>query len=394
MVSYIISAYGQILFNKIYIAECFLYYSIRYLQAKTKGFKVRLFRKKDRGPEILDIQTKLVALGYKIGSSGPDGVFGQKTEEAIRKFQKDRNINVDGIVGPDTWQKLVEASYHLGDRTLYLHSPFLRGDDIHKLQTILNSMGFNCGMIDGIFGPKTEESVREFQKSTGIQSDGIVGTSTIQALKNLRRLHEKEIVTEHPGIKNDKQVAAFKIFEGRRIVIDYLIEPGDIVTTFDDKLVKKFIEEIALRVGNLINLIGGEAKLFFRPGRYGSLIRRIRKINRTRPDVIIVVSLFQNNDKDISCQINYFQEGNYVSKNGFRLAECVEENLNELKNKNRGILLGDSSNILKKTLAPAIIARIINLADQDEISLVDDEIYRQKIAVALFDGLKLYFSEE
>lgn len=55
-----------------------------------------------RGEEIRKIQQRLVALGFSVGSSGADGIFGQATDAAVRKFQKARGLTVDGIVGPKT----------------------------------------------------------------------------------------------------------------------------------------------------------------------------------------------------------------------------------------------------------------------------------------------------
>ena len=49
------------------------------------------------------------------------------------------------LVGPDTWGQLVEAGYRLGDRTLYLHSPLFRGDDVRALQRKLNALGLRRG---------------------------------------------------------------------------------------------------------------------------------------------------------------------------------------------------------------------------------------------------------
>jgi peptidoglycan hydrolase-like protein with peptidoglycan-binding domain len=43
-------------------------------------------------------------MSYKAGT--PDGVFGPKTELAVKNFQKDNRLFVDGIVGPRTWLKL------------------------------------------------------------------------------------------------------------------------------------------------------------------------------------------------------------------------------------------------------------------------------------------------
>ncbi|MFR9239417.1 MAG: N-acetylmuramoyl-L-alanine amidase [Clostridium baratii] len=52
------------------------------------------------------IQKRLIALNYSLGAYGADGIFGASTKNAILKFQKDRKLTADGIVGKDTWKEL------------------------------------------------------------------------------------------------------------------------------------------------------------------------------------------------------------------------------------------------------------------------------------------------
>ena len=51
------------------------------------------------------LQEKLVKLGYS--TNGVDGIFGSGTYFAVREFQKTRGLSVDGIVGQNTWRKLL-----------------------------------------------------------------------------------------------------------------------------------------------------------------------------------------------------------------------------------------------------------------------------------------------
>ena len=64
-------------------------------------------RNGDSGNAVKILQAFLVAYEYSIGISGIDGDFGFDTESAVRKFQKNSKIEVDGIVGKDTWSKLM-----------------------------------------------------------------------------------------------------------------------------------------------------------------------------------------------------------------------------------------------------------------------------------------------
>lgn len=147
---------------------------------------MRVFRPGDRGPGVHDIQQRIVAWGGSIDQSELDGTYGPSTEVAIRAFQEARNLQVDGMVGPDTWGQLVEAGYALGDRALYLRSPLHRGDDVRALQRKLNALGFDAGKEDGLFGPRIDRAVREFQRNVGQDPDGIVGNDTLTLLDRMR----------------------------------------------------------------------------------------------------------------------------------------------------------------------------------------------------------------
>ncbi len=57
-----------------------------------------------------------------------------------------------------------------------------RNQDVRKLQEMLKAQGINTGPVDGIFGPKTQAAVRQFQQRQGLQTDGIVGSQTSAAL--------------------------------------------------------------------------------------------------------------------------------------------------------------------------------------------------------------------
>ena len=56
------------------------------------------------------------------------------------------------------------------------------GDAVRTIQTKLSNWGFFSGAIDGIYGPKTEEAVKYFQRKNGLTADGVVGPATLRAL--------------------------------------------------------------------------------------------------------------------------------------------------------------------------------------------------------------------
>ena len=79
-----------------------------------------------------------------------------------------------------TWQELAKLVRREFDRML---KKGMQGDDVRDMQILLNSLGYDCGTADGIFGRKTETAVKAFQEDTGLISDGIAGQQTLDALK-------------------------------------------------------------------------------------------------------------------------------------------------------------------------------------------------------------------
>src|SRR5688572_25343905 len=147
---------------------------------------MRLYRVGDEGAAVRDIQERLDALGYPT-ESDPSSTFAQGTQVAVQEFQKARGLDVDGIVGPDTWRSLYEAGYRLGDRMLFLRRPMKRGEDVSEIQSRLSSLGFDVGKVDGIFGPKTEEAIIEFQHNRNLAEDGKAGPEVVTEIHLVTR---------------------------------------------------------------------------------------------------------------------------------------------------------------------------------------------------------------
>ncbi len=132
-----------------------------------------LVRKGDDAHPVRTLQHLLRAQKQKIDV---DGIFGPKTEAAVKAVQKAKRLSVDGIVGPATWGAiaLTVKRGSKGDAVRGVQEEFqfrnLSGDPSKGVQ------------IDGIFGPQTEAAVRGFQEALEITVDGIVGPVTWRAL--------------------------------------------------------------------------------------------------------------------------------------------------------------------------------------------------------------------
>lgn len=139
-----------------------------------------------RGAAVETLQRDLTKLGYPLAA---DGIFGQKTDAAVKRFQRDKNLSVDGIVGPRTRAAIASAknaaALPVPTATLQRGS---RGEQVKQLQNALVNLKFmtqaqmNTG--PGIFGPRTDAALRNFQSSRGLAVDGIYGPKSRAALRN------------------------------------------------------------------------------------------------------------------------------------------------------------------------------------------------------------------
>ncbi len=151
-------------------------------------------KRHDKGPAVEDVQQRLVAVGV-LDEAAVDGEFGDATAAAVRAFCKRSGLPLSDEVTDKVWSALVDASFRLGDRTLYLRMPHFHGHDVFELQHALGALGFACGTVDGIFGAFTELALRKFQLNLGLPSDGIAGAYTYEAIRNLHHSWEgKEAV--------------------------------------------------------------------------------------------------------------------------------------------------------------------------------------------------------
>ncbi|MBD1381077.1 N-acetylmuramoyl-L-alanine amidase [Metabacillus arenae] len=131
----------------------------------------------DKGNEVKAIQNQLLKSGFGLPKFGADGKFGSETLSAVKAFQKTFRLTVDGIVGPETKVKLNEASKKDQSKAIVPYPGQLirlgfRGKNVERIQ---RAVGVTP---DGIFGPKTEAAIKDYQKRQGLEVDGIVGPIT------------------------------------------------------------------------------------------------------------------------------------------------------------------------------------------------------------------------
>ena len=141
------------------------------------------------GAATEDIQERLTSLGYTIDQEELDTkLFGPSTATAVARFRIEHDLILGSSVDSATWSCLVDETYTLGDRTLYLRLPNFHGADVRDLQTRLNILGFSCGEADGYFGAYTETAVKQFQENVGLLADGMAFQETFDAIGRLKHV--------------------------------------------------------------------------------------------------------------------------------------------------------------------------------------------------------------
>jgi N-acetylmuramoyl-L-alanine amidase len=317
---------------------------------------MRLYRVGDEGAAIRDIQDRLAALGF--GSNGDNrAVFGEGTEQAVIAFQRAKGLDSDGVVGPDTWRSLYEAGYRLGDRIIFMRRPMIRGEDVAELQSRLNSLGFDSGKADGIYGPQTEHAVIDFQHNRHLAEDGRVGPEVVTEIHLVTRGEMKEgrqAIREREWLRLLPSTMA-----GARVFLDADCRDPDEAR---DAWNAASAAALAIQDAGGVPVMSRSSDITL-PERL-----RARRANRFGSDLIVAFRL-NREDEDA---VYYFASEHSSSQAGEALASAIARTVG-------GRVEGRASAMLKETRAPAAVVALRNL----------DE----KSGLAVAEGLGQFFAE-
>lgn len=110
-------------------------------------------------------------------NDGIDGIYGAETTEWVTRFQQRKGLYVDGIAGAETLERLRT------DIVFYVGGP--SGKGVELLQEDLEYFYLSSGIIDGIYGSGTRQSVRDFQSDNSLFVDGEAGPGTLKKMDEL-----------------------------------------------------------------------------------------------------------------------------------------------------------------------------------------------------------------
>ena len=294
---------------------------------------------------------------------------------------------VDGIVGHQTWSQLVEASWRLGDRTLYLKNPYMRGDDIATLQTRLNALGFDAGREDGIFGPLAYEAVRAFQREYAVAEDGMFGQHTFAALSGLR--------VDRPGtaaeIREELRHRSDRALDGALIMIDPGHGAGDPGELGTNGLTET---EVCWRLGTLLaeRLAAAGARVRFtrtEPENPDNS-ERARRANEIGADLLVSLHLNANSEPTAEGASAYHFG---TSRPGKAIAEAIQERLVRLGARDCRVH-ARSFALLRETRMPAVMVEPAFITNPDELKRLEEHDHLVAVADAIVAGIRDFYENK
>ncbi len=284
-----------------------------------------------RGEAIRDLQRRLIAAGFA-PAPADWGYYGQETQASVSAFQQARGLPADGICDRVTWMALVEASWELGDRTLYLRVPNLRGDDVAELQRQLGRLGFDPGRVDGIFGPNTAAALAEFQRNVELTpADGICGADTVQALRRLSG-HAVPGPAVHMVREYERLSHGERTLLGRRVVVGQL---GG-------------LSALARTLARALRVAGSSVVVLEEPDG----ARQAAAANRFRADVYLGLTTA------VAGRIAFYATADFESLGGHQLAEQLHAELTRVLPVPVAAPLGMRLPVLRETKMPAVLLEL------------------------------------
>jgi N-acetylmuramoyl-L-alanine amidase len=355
---------------------------------------VEPIKRGDRGARSRDLQSRLVALGFSVDPGELDAhAFGQSTEAAVRAFQQERGLLVDGVVGPQSWGELVEAGYALGDRLLYLRNPLFRGDDVRALQNRLNILGFDPGREDGILGEQTARAVHEFQTNVGLRADGIAGATTLQALDRLIRAPGRggpgrTAVRETEGLRSGGSL------RGRRVAIDPGHGPQDPgVVAPDGTTEDHVVFGLADRLAAAVRARGAEPLVVRAAEEDPTPSERAARANSAGAEALVSLHLNGHEDPEAEgASAYYFGRLGSHSVAGQALAELIQEEVIVATGLRDGRTHPMAFPTLRETTMPAVQLEPCFLTNPKEARLLQEEPFLREMTAAIARGLERFFA--
>jgi N-acetylmuramoyl-L-alanine amidase len=272
----------------------------------------------------------------------------------------------------------------LGDRTLYLKNPYMRGDDIVTLQTRLNALGFDAGREDGIFGPLAYEAVRAFQREYGVPEDGMFGPHSFAALSGLR--------VDRPGtaaeLREELRHRSDRGLGGALVVIDPGHGAGDPGERAANGLTEAEVcWELATLLAERLVAAGGKVRFTRTEPENPDNSERARRANDIGADLL--VSLHLNANKEPTAEgASAYHFG--TSRSGKAVAEAIQDQLVALGARDCRVH-ARSFALLRETRMPAVMVEPAFITNPDESKHLENHDHLLAVADAIVTGIRDFY---
>jgi len=156
--------------------------------------------KGEEGDDVLQLQTRLMELGY-LAIDEPTSYYGNATQYAVKLFQRQHDLQQDGICG-----EITIALLYSDDAQPYVMTEGAEGDDIKAFQEQLVELGYlDESQVTGYYGTDTVSAVKKFQNRNYLTKDGKAGEKTLEAINSA---DARVSYTKEQEIAEEKAAAA------------------------------------------------------------------------------------------------------------------------------------------------------------------------------------------
>ncbi|HEX7321826.1 MAG TPA: N-acetylmuramoyl-L-alanine amidase [Mycobacterium sp.] len=365
------------------------------------GASGNLLRRGERSGAVVQIRVALAKLGLL---KNPDAdlvtgkhvmldLFDTELDQAVRAFQQQRGLLVDGIVGEATYRALKEASYRLGERVLnHQFGAPMYGDDVATLQARLQDLGFYTGLVDGYFGIQTHNALMSYQREYGMYADGICGPETLRSLNFLtsrvsggspHAIREEELVR-----RSGPQLS------GKRIVID----PGrggadhGLITQGEAGPISEadMLWDLASRLDGRMTAIGMETFLSRPIGRAPTDGERAATANAVGANLMISLRCAAQ-DSPAANGVASFYFGNShgsVSTIGRNLADFIQRELVARTGLRDCRIHGRTWDVLRLTRMPTVQVDVGYVTNPRDRAMLASPVTRDAVAEGILAAVK------
>ena len=291
-----------------------------------------------------------------------DGVFGSKTKEAVKAFQKAKGLEIDGIYGTKTNYMLVTK--------------------VRNLQNLLNKNGCNLA-ITGVINDDTVRGIKYIQRKKGFNETGIADKTTVSFLNStLKTTVNTKPTTSTSTTQNKTKYSKYLIYlnpgHGGN-------DPGAVRKGRGSVVARE--SDMNLRVCNSLNTylkeMGFKTGMTRQSDKYMSLSDRANKANNAKADLYISVHFNAGGGDGLELIVHP------SSRKGYKLATHLKDHITKETGQGFRRYIKRADADVRISNMPAVIIEGCFM-DTSDFKLIETSEKRKKLAKAYANGIKSY----